>query len=102
MTPDAASARWARVEELLAAGLVDEVVAYVAPLLLGAGRSAVGDLGIATIADALHLDVRDVTVLGDGTDSNVRLLLSPRLGAAARTTTTTTTTTTSTTDCKDG
>ena len=28
------------------AGLVDEVIAYVAPMLLGAGRSAVGDLGI--------------------------------------------------------
>ena len=41
----------------LRAGLVDEVVAYVAPMLLGAGRSAVGDLGIATIADALHLAV---------------------------------------------
>ena len=33
----------------LRAGLVDEVVAYVAPMLLGAGLSAVGDLGIATI-----------------------------------------------------
>ena len=29
----------------LRAGLVDEVVAYVAPVLLGAGRGAVGDLG---------------------------------------------------------
>ena len=36
----------------LSAGLVDEVVAYVAPMLLGAGTSAVGDLGITTIADA--------------------------------------------------
>ena len=49
----------------LRAGLVDEVVAYVAPMLLGAGRSAVADLGITTIADALHLDVTDVTVLGE-------------------------------------
>ena len=57
------------------AGLVDEVVAYVAPMLLGAGRSAVGDLGIDTIADALHLDVTDVTVLGDGSGTNVRLTM---------------------------
>ena len=57
------------------AGLVDEVVAYVAPMLLGAGRSAVGDLGIATIADAVHLDVTDVTVLGEGAETNVRLTM---------------------------
>jgi diaminohydroxyphosphoribosylaminopyrimidine deaminase / 5-amino-6-(5-phosphoribosylamino)uracil reductase len=60
------------------AGLVDEVVAYVAPMLLGAGRSAVGDLGIDTIADALHLAVADVSVLGSGPDTNVRLTMTPR------------------------
>jgi diaminohydroxyphosphoribosylaminopyrimidine deaminase/5-amino-6-(5-phosphoribosylamino)uracil reductase len=62
----------------LAAGLVDEVVTYVAPVLLGSGRSAVADLGIGTIADALHLDVTDVTVLGEGADTNVRLTTTPR------------------------
>jgi diaminohydroxyphosphoribosylaminopyrimidine deaminase / 5-amino-6-(5-phosphoribosylamino)uracil reductase len=61
------------------AGLVDEVVAYVAPVLLGAGRQAVGDLGIPTISGALHLTVTDVTVLepaGDGDDTNVRITMS--------------------------
>ena len=53
------------------AGLVDEVVAYVAPVLLGAGASAVGDLGIATMSDALRLTTRDVTRLGP----DVRLTL---------------------------
>ena len=33
---------------------VDEVVAYLAPKLLGAGPAALGDAGIATIADARH------------------------------------------------
>jgi diaminohydroxyphosphoribosylaminopyrimidine deaminase/5-amino-6-(5-phosphoribosylamino)uracil reductase len=47
------------------AGLVDRVVAYVAPTLLGSGLSAVGDLGIATMADALTLTVVDVTRVGD-------------------------------------
>ncbi len=46
------------------AGLVDEVVAYVAPVLLGAGPASVADLGITTIADALRLDLRDVTLVG--------------------------------------
>jgi diaminohydroxyphosphoribosylaminopyrimidine deaminase/5-amino-6-(5-phosphoribosylamino)uracil reductase len=62
----------------LTAGLVDEVVAYVAPMLLGSGRSAVGDLGISTVARALHLPVTDVTVLApldDGDDLNVRITM---------------------------
>ncbi|MDK1361118.1 bifunctional diaminohydroxyphosphoribosylaminopyrimidine deaminase/5-amino-6-(5-phosphoribosylamino)uracil reductase RibD [Arthrobacter sp. zg-Y1219] len=36
----------------LRAGLADELVAYVAPLLLGAGTSAVSGLGVHTLADA--------------------------------------------------
>ncbi len=64
----------------LRAGLVDEVVAYVAPMLLGAGRSAVADLGVRTIADAWHLDVSDVTVLGEGRDTNVRITMRPGTG----------------------
>jgi diaminohydroxyphosphoribosylaminopyrimidine deaminase/5-amino-6-(5-phosphoribosylamino)uracil reductase len=62
----------------LAADLVDEVVAYVAPMLLGTGRSSVGDLGIGTIADAAHLDLTDVTTLGTGPEANVRLTATPR------------------------
>ncbi|HWU32134.1 MAG TPA: bifunctional diaminohydroxyphosphoribosylaminopyrimidine deaminase/5-amino-6-(5-phosphoribosylamino)uracil reductase RibD [Marmoricola sp.] len=61
----------------LKAGLVDEVVAYVAPMLLGAGRNAVGDLGINTIADALHLSINHVDVLGHGEETNVRLTMTP-------------------------
>ena len=49
---------------VLAAGLVDEVVAYVAPVFLGRGRPSVGDLGITTMADALRLEPTDITVLG--------------------------------------
>jgi diaminohydroxyphosphoribosylaminopyrimidine deaminase/5-amino-6-(5-phosphoribosylamino)uracil reductase len=63
------------------AGLVDEVVTYVAPMMLGAGRTAVGDLGIGTIADAAHLSVTDVTVLDPvepGDDTNVRITMQPR------------------------
>ncbi|GAA3676644.1 bifunctional diaminohydroxyphosphoribosylaminopyrimidine deaminase/5-amino-6-(5-phosphoribosylamino)uracil reductase RibD [Nocardioides ginsengisoli] len=63
----------------LGAGLVDEVVTYVAPMLLGAGRSAVGDLGIPTIADAFRLELLDTTVVGSGPEANVRLTLRPTL-----------------------
>ncbi|KJK60051.1 DeoR faimly transcriptional regulator [Saccharothrix sp. ST-888] len=49
---------------LLAAGLVDEVIGYLAPVLLGDGPSAVADTGIATLADRIRLDVLDVRSLG--------------------------------------
>lgn len=62
----------------LKAGLVDEVIAYVAPVLLGAGRSAVGKLGIRTIDKALRLELVDATVIGTGADANVRLVMKPR------------------------
>lgn len=48
----------------LTAGLVDEVVAYLAPTLLGAGRPAVADLGIATLGQALQLRLDEVTTIG--------------------------------------
>lgn len=49
----------------LAAGLADEVLAYLAPTLLGGARTATGDLGVATIADQRRLTVRAVERLGD-------------------------------------
>ncbi|HET9501778.1 MAG TPA: bifunctional diaminohydroxyphosphoribosylaminopyrimidine deaminase/5-amino-6-(5-phosphoribosylamino)uracil reductase RibD [Marmoricola sp.] len=66
----------------LRAGLVDEVVAYVAPMLLGGGANAVGDLGITTIADARHLLVTDATTLGSGAEANLRLTMSPVTASA--------------------
>ncbi|UMG92608.1 bifunctional diaminohydroxyphosphoribosylaminopyrimidine deaminase/5-amino-6-(5-phosphoribosylamino)uracil reductase RibD [Nocardioides sp. TF02-7] len=62
----------------LQAGVVDEVVAYVAPMLLGAGRNAVGDLGIGTIAEALRLRITGVAVVGEGDEANVRVVMEPR------------------------
>jgi diaminohydroxyphosphoribosylaminopyrimidine deaminase / 5-amino-6-(5-phosphoribosylamino)uracil reductase len=64
----------------LRAGLVDEIVTYVAPMLLGAGQQAVADLGITTIAGAFRPLVTDVTVLDglDGEQPDVRLTMSPQ------------------------
>lgn len=66
----------------LRAGLVDEVVAYVAPMLLGAGRSAVGDLGVDTIADAHQLQVLEVATIGTGSEANARITLTPKSAPA--------------------
>jgi diaminohydroxyphosphoribosylaminopyrimidine deaminase/5-amino-6-(5-phosphoribosylamino)uracil reductase len=57
----------------LRAGLVDEVVAWIAPALLGAGRAAVADLGLATMADILRLDLRSVDLVG----GDVRITARP-------------------------
>jgi diaminohydroxyphosphoribosylaminopyrimidine deaminase/5-amino-6-(5-phosphoribosylamino)uracil reductase len=61
----------------LGAGLVDEVIAYVAPMFLGGGTHAVEGLDLGTIADAWRFEVLDVAVLGIGPDRNVRLTLRP-------------------------
>lgn len=58
------------------ADLVDRVVAYVAPALLGAGPAAVAGLGIGSVAGAARLRLDDVTRLGD----DVRLALTPLRG----------------------
>lgn len=69
----------------LGAGLVDEIVAYVSPVLLGAGPAAVGDLGIGSIGDALHPVVSDVTVLEPlpGEQPDVRITARPTLAVGA-------------------
>ncbi len=51
--------------EFVRQGLVDRVVAYVAPTLLGTGVHALGDVGIGSIDEALRLDLQDVTRIGD-------------------------------------
>jgi diaminohydroxyphosphoribosylaminopyrimidine deaminase/5-amino-6-(5-phosphoribosylamino)uracil reductase len=47
------------------ADLADEVLAYVAPVLIGGGALALTDVGVETIADARRLAVASVTAVGD-------------------------------------
>jgi diaminohydroxyphosphoribosylaminopyrimidine deaminase/5-amino-6-(5-phosphoribosylamino)uracil reductase len=56
----------------LRAGLVDRVVGYVAPALLGAGPTALLDLGVGTIDDAIRLHLTDVTRLGEDVRLDLR------------------------------
>jgi diaminohydroxyphosphoribosylaminopyrimidine deaminase / 5-amino-6-(5-phosphoribosylamino)uracil reductase len=57
---------------------VDRVVAYVAPVLLGAGRHALDDAGISTLAEAIRLEVTEVARVG----SDLRLVGRPVRAAA--------------------
>jgi diaminohydroxyphosphoribosylaminopyrimidine deaminase/5-amino-6-(5-phosphoribosylamino)uracil reductase len=61
----------------LEAGLVDEVIAYLAPALLGSGTPAVGDLGIQTIDQALRLTPHEVTTIGP--DIRIRATIDPAI-----------------------
>ncbi|MDN3295776.1 bifunctional diaminohydroxyphosphoribosylaminopyrimidine deaminase/5-amino-6-(5-phosphoribosylamino)uracil reductase RibD [Streptomyces ficellus] len=48
----------------VAAGAVDKVVGYLAPVLLGAGPAALADAGITTLTDALRLHVSETVRIG--------------------------------------
>ncbi len=68
--PTLAGAFWA-------GGLIDKVIGYVAPVLLGSGRyPAMSGAGIDTIAEAGRLRLDDVTRFGD----DVRLTSYPEGG----------------------
>ncbi|MDN5856048.1 MAG: bifunctional diaminohydroxyphosphoribosylaminopyrimidine deaminase/5-amino-6-(5-phosphoribosylamino)uracil reductase RibD [Actinomycetia bacterium] len=64
----------------LEADAVDEVIAYIAPMLLGSGLSALQTPAVTTIADAWHLEPVDVTTVGD----DVRLTARPRRDEATK------------------
>ncbi|MFJ2368813.1 bifunctional diaminohydroxyphosphoribosylaminopyrimidine deaminase/5-amino-6-(5-phosphoribosylamino)uracil reductase RibD [Microbacterium sp. NPDC087665] len=48
----------------IAAGLVDQVLAYVAPVLLGGRRLALTDIGVSSIAEAHRLTIDEWVPLG--------------------------------------
>jgi diaminohydroxyphosphoribosylaminopyrimidine deaminase/5-amino-6-(5-phosphoribosylamino)uracil reductase len=71
------------IAAFLAAHLVDELIVYEAPTILGSGKNAVTDLGIRTLADAQHWvwdesDGGAVRRLGN----DLRLHLLPAAGPA--------------------
>jgi GTP cyclohydrolase II len=53
------------ITSFLAEQLVDRLVVGIAPTIIGAGIDAVGDLGVARVADSLRLTNRSVHVAGD-------------------------------------
>ncbi|MGV9315242.1 bifunctional diaminohydroxyphosphoribosylaminopyrimidine deaminase/5-amino-6-(5-phosphoribosylamino)uracil reductase RibD [Streptomyces sp. NPDC003691] len=63
----------------VAAGAIDRVVGYIAPVLLGAGPAALGGAGIGTIADALRLDMTETVRVGP----DLRITAVPAAAAAA-------------------
>jgi diaminohydroxyphosphoribosylaminopyrimidine deaminase/5-amino-6-(5-phosphoribosylamino)uracil reductase len=58
----------------VAAGLIDRVISYIAPALLGAGRPGLVDAGITTMDDILRLEMLDV----DRSGPDIRIIARPR------------------------
>ncbi|SDI04712.1 bifunctional diaminohydroxyphosphoribosylaminopyrimidine deaminase/5-amino-6-(5-phosphoribosylamino)uracil reductase RibD [Nonomuraea jiangxiensis] len=57
----------------VAQGLVDRVVAYLAPALLGSGRAALGPAGVSTIGELHRLTFDEISPIGP----DVRLIARP-------------------------
>ncbi|WNO75757.1 bifunctional diaminohydroxyphosphoribosylaminopyrimidine deaminase/5-amino-6-(5-phosphoribosylamino)uracil reductase RibD [Streptomyces sp. AM8-1-1] len=58
----------------VAEGAVDQVVGYLAPVLLGAGPAALADAGISTLPEALRLDVTEAVRIGP----DLRITATPK------------------------
>jgi diaminohydroxyphosphoribosylaminopyrimidine deaminase/5-amino-6-(5-phosphoribosylamino)uracil reductase len=57
----------------MAAGVIDEVLLYQAPLVLGEGKSWLEGIGISTIADAQHLTLISTQMIGPDIKSRYRV-----------------------------
>lgn len=57
---------------LIKSGIVDEVILYQAPTILGSGRSAIGSLGISTLQDRCDFLLHDLRAIGAGALANSR------------------------------
>ena len=53
------------ITALLAARLADRVIVAIAPVVLGRGTEAVGELGVAQVTDGIRLVHRTVVTAGD-------------------------------------
>jgi diaminohydroxyphosphoribosylaminopyrimidine deaminase/5-amino-6-(5-phosphoribosylamino)uracil reductase len=61
---------------LLSQGLVDEMVVYMAPSLLGSASAGLVDVGeISIMSDKISLDIRDVRIVG----SDIRITAKPEV-----------------------
>jgi diaminohydroxyphosphoribosylaminopyrimidine deaminase/5-amino-6-(5-phosphoribosylamino)uracil reductase len=54
------------IAQFLQAGVVDEIVLFVAPIILGAGPSWTSELGVGTLADAPRFVLSQSRTLDEG------------------------------------
>lgn len=66
----------------IAHGLVDEVIIYQAPTLLGEGRSMASNLGISTLTNRLDFTLSESQIIGEGDERNLRIRLNSKSTAS--------------------
>lgn len=66
----------------IAAGLADEYLVYLAPVLIGGDRPAITDIGVASIGDARRLTITDLRQLGEDVLLVARPVAKTRTAAA--------------------
>jgi len=62
--------------------LIDEIILFQAPTLLGAGTPSIGDLGITNISDRMDFEISDVEIVG--ADLKITLIKSARSAEGGR------------------
>lgn len=67
---------------LLREDLIDEIILFQAPTLLGAGTPSIGDLGITNISDRMDFEISDVEIVG--ADLKITLIKSARSAEGGR------------------
>ena len=67
---------------LLREDLIDEIVLFQAPTLLGSGTPSIGDLGITNISGRLDFEISDVEMIGS--DLKVTLFKSANISESGR------------------
>ncbi len=66
---------------LLAAGLIDEIVIYLAPAILGSGLSSIADLGIKSIDEKLQLSLISQEVIDQDIKLTYQVAANSLIGA---------------------
>lgn len=57
------------------AGVVDEVLAYLAPRMLGAGAKLIADLGIENVGSAIEFSIDEALTIGAGREANLKVTM---------------------------
>jgi diaminohydroxyphosphoribosylaminopyrimidine deaminase/5-amino-6-(5-phosphoribosylamino)uracil reductase len=66
---------------LLAAGLIDEIVVYLAPAILGSGLSSIADLGVKSIDEKLQLSLISQEVIDQDIKLAYQVVANSLIGA---------------------
>jgi diaminohydroxyphosphoribosylaminopyrimidine deaminase/5-amino-6-(5-phosphoribosylamino)uracil reductase len=59
---------------LLSAGLIDEIIFYHAPLLIGEGKNSINSLGVSTLSQAISLQLLSTQIINEDIKSHYKVM----------------------------